>query len=370
MSPRIRSFLPSLLLWLSLPLAADPAASPGWMSVVRDTPYWESQGVYNNIVTVRRWVLTESGFCSESNRHILFGRRGQFLGYIDNGVSRVGTQHRLNEARASMAARDKVETWIAGDADTTGYPFALACDQPHVDLNEAMGRYLGTSESDRIWGSWDDIRYRSRDNPGPLHDALVLVHQTRTSQQRLQLPAELPRYLAGQLLIESGGQAQAHSTANARGILQLSTSALSDCGISPSNHWHRLAQLDCALKLMNQNARNLRPAFEERFGNLPDDKKQRLFTLLLIQAYHGGAGRVQALLTSDELSAPADYFARHHDRFTAGDIAFGMVYHNLGRDRLGLASLYYVADVQLATEALCNTRQLRNDAFCNSPGDQ
>lgn len=368
MNPLIQRLLPALLLWLCLPLAAEPVDDAGWMTVVRDSPYWESQGVYSNITTIRRWVLSESGYCSEAERHILFDRRGTFLGYIDNGVSRIGTQHRLNEARASMARRGKVDSWISGAADVTGYPFALACDQPHVDLNAAMNRYLGSDESDRIWGSWDDIRYRSSTDPGPLHDALMLVYQTRLSQQRLALPPELPRYLAGQLLIESGGRAQAHSSANARGILQLSTSALSDCGISAENYWHRLAQIDCALKLMNQNARNLRPAFEARFGALPDDKKQRLFTLLLIQAYHGGAGRVQALLTSDELSAPADYFSRHQDRFSAGDIAFGMIYHNLGRDRLGLASLYYVADVQLATEALCQTRRLRNDSFCSHPG--
>lgn len=356
-----------LLYWLAVPVVAEPADSDGWMQVVRDSPYWESQGVYDNIVTIRRWVLTASGYCSESDRHILFGRRGQFLGYIDNGVSRIGTQHRLNEARASMARRGKIDSWIAGAADVTGYPFALACDQPHVDLNEAMDRYLGTDTDDRIWGSWDDITFGSPNSPGPLHEALMQVYQTRLKQNRLQLPPELPRYLAGQILIESGGQAQAHSTANARGILQLSPEALNDCGISPANYWHRLAQLDCALKLMNQNARNLRPAFEQRFGQLPNDKKERLFTLLLIQAYHGGAGRVQALLTSDELSAPADYFARHQDRYSAGDIAFGMVYHNLGRDRLGLASLYYVADVQLATEALCGTHRLRNDRFCSNP---
>lgn len=367
MTPLARLIFLCLLSWQVLAAVAEPADSDDWTQVVRDSPYWESQGVYDNIVTIRRWVLTSSGYCSETDRHILFGRRGQFLGYIDNGVSRLGTQHRLNEARASMARRGKVDTWIAGAADVTGYPFALACDQPHANLGEAMGRYLGTDNSDLIWGSWDDITYRNPESPGPLHDALMQVYQTRMEQQRLQLPPELPRYLAGQILIESGGRAQAHSTANARGILQLSPSALNDCGIGPSNYWHRLAQLDCALKLMNQNARNLRPAFEQRFGQLPEDKKERLFTLLLIQAYHGGAGRVQSLLTSDELSAPADYFARHQERYSAGDIAFGMVYHNLGRDRLGLASLYYVADVQLATEALCRTQRLSTEAFCAAP---
>ncbi|MDX1819157.1 MAG: hypothetical protein R3180_15690, partial [Marinobacter sp.] len=140
--------------------------------------------------------------------------------------------------------------------------------------------------------------------------------------------------------------------------------ALSDCQIKPDNYWHRLAQLDCALRLTAQNARNIRPAFDARFGDLPDDKRQRLFNLLLIQAYHGGAARVQALLEDETLSRPAAYFAQHQERFTAGDIAFGMVFHNLGRDRLGLASLYYVADVQLASNALCKTARLSKTDFC------
>lgn len=368
MTKRLHALLFAFLSWLPPVLAATPAdEAAAWTSVVRDAPYWVSQGVYDNIVTIRRWVLTESGYCSETDRHILFGLRGRFLGYIDNGVTRLGTQRRLNDARESMVRRGKVDTWIKGGPDVTGYPFALACNQPHVELDEAIARYLGTNPADRIWGSWDDITFRSPADPAPLHDALVQVYQTRDAQQRLHLPPELPRYLAGQILIESGGQARAHSTAGARGILQLSSSALSDCGVGPANYWHRLAQLDCALKLMNQNARNLRPAFDQRFGSLPEAKRDRLFTLLLIQAYHGGAGRVQALLTNDELSRPAAYFARHQDRYSAGDIAFGMVFHNLGRDRLGLASLYYVADVELATEALCQTQRLQGAGLCQPP---
>ncbi len=83
-----------------------------------------------------------------------------------------------------------------------------------------------------------------------------------------------------------------------------------------------------------------------------------------MQAYHGGATRVINLLEDETLSAPARYFARHHERFSAGDIAFGMIFHNLGRDRLGIASLYYVADVQVATDALCRTRRLQGTEFC------
>jgi hypothetical protein len=335
-----------------------------WTQVVRTSPYWVSQGVYNNILTIRNWVLSESGYCSEPERHILFDMRGRFLAWISNGRSRQSTQKRLNNTRRSLQDRGQVDTWVPGSEEATGYPFALACDQPHVNLSEAVARYLGTLPTERIWGAWDDLTFATSEKPGSLHDALMYIYQKRLAQNRLTLPDELPRYLAGQILIESSGQARAHSGANARGILQLSPSALSDCRIKPRNYWHRLAQIDCALKLMNQNARNLRPVFEERFGELPEAKRHHLFTLLLVQAYHGGAARVQALLEDDTLSKPAAYFAAHQARFTAGDIAFGMVFHNLGRDHLGLASLYYVADVQHATEALCNTASLNNTDFC------
>ncbi|WP_225316863.1 MULTISPECIES: hypothetical protein [Marinobacter] len=339
-----------------------PEPVDDWTSIVRGSPYWVSQGVYNNIVTIRRWVLKESGYCSDTDRHILFDMRGQFLGYIDDESSREATQKRLNDTRRTLATSGRAENWAVGGPAKTGYPFALACDQPHVNLDEAVARYLGTLPAELIWGAWDDLVFASQEKPEPLHDALMYVYETR--QQRNNLPKSLPTYLAGQVLIESSGQQRAHSIADAKGILQLSPSALSDCQIKPANHWHRLAQIDCALRLMNQNARNLQEPFNQRFGELPAEKRDRLFTLLLVQAYHGGAGRVKALLDDDTLSRPAAYFAREHDNFSAGDIAFGMVFHNLGRDRFGLASLYYVADVQLAAEALCKTARLGDASFC------
>lgn len=341
-----------------------PEPEKDWVSIVRDSPYWVSQGVYENITTIRRWVLKERGFCSRQDRHILFDRRGQFLSYIDDGATREATQTLLNETRASLAAKGKVEDWAPGSLNDTGYPFALSCLQPHVNLSAAVDRYLGKTESDRLWGTWDDLSFATREQPLSLHEAMIYVYETRIGQQRLSLPATLPRYLGGQVLIESSGQTRAHSTADAKGILQLSPSALKDCRIKPANYWHRLAQVDCALRLMQQNARNLQPAFTERFGHLPAEKRDQLFTLLLVQAYHGGVGRVISLLNDQQLSKPAAYFAREHETFSAGDILFGMIFHNLGRDRLGLASLYYVADVQLATEALCATTTLKGGAFC------
>ncbi|WP_166261632.1 transglycosylase SLT domain-containing protein [Marinobacter salicampi] len=365
MNPRrIATMLVMLMGFAGIGAADTPEPEATWQDIIRATPYWVSQGVFSNIVTIRRWVLAESGYCSDQDRHILYGLRGKFLGYIEDGQSRAETQQRLNDTRARLASQDRVEAWTPGDEGMVGYPFALACDQPHVNLNEALARFLGTLPGERVWGTWDDLSLGSASEPLPLHDALMHIYSTRKQQQRLDLPPELPRYLAGQLLIESGGQTRAHSAAGARGIMQLLPSVLTDCGVPERNHWHRMAQIDCALKLMHQNARNLRPEFQDRFGALPNDKRDRLFTLLLIQAYHGGLGRVRTLLADETLSAPAQYFAEHQQRFSAGDIAFGLIFHNLGRDRFGLASLYYLADVELATEAICNAPAMNEKALC------
>lgn len=368
-APALRASL-MLLLLLTCPLLARAAVAPveNWQDIIRNAPYWTSQGVYSNMLTIRRWVLEEAGYCSDQERHLLFDHRGQFLGYISNGKDRSDTQQRLNSTREQMAANGRATGWTPGSDGVTGYPFALGCDQPHARLAEARARYLGAEAGDRLWGRWDDLNFASQGSPGNLHQALLYVVSTRQQQQRLNLPDELPRYLAGMILVESGARARAHSSAGAIGILQLMPRVLNDCGVAQSNHWHRLAQIDCALRLMMQNARNLRPVFDERFGHLPDAKRDQLFSLLLIQAYHGGAARVSRLMDDEELAGAARYFAEHHDRFSAGDIAFGMVFHNLGRDRLGLASLYYVADVELATEALCQHRSLRGSDFC-SMGD-
>jgi hypothetical protein len=105
--------------------------------------------------------------------------------------------------------------------------------------------------------------------------------------------------------------------------------------------------------LLEQNHRNLEPVFKATFGHLPDDKIGKLYAMLLIQAYHGGVGRISSLMSDSETNGAARYFAEHHTRFSAGDIALGMIYHNLGRNQLGFASLYYVTDVGIATQAAC-----------------
>ena len=39
-----------------------------WTRIVRTSPYWVSQGVFENILTIRRWVLKESGYCASADQ--------------------------------------------------------------------------------------------------------------------------------------------------------------------------------------------------------------------------------------------------------------------------------------------------------------
>ncbi len=347
----------SLLLsvgWADEPADNAPPPLPDWQEVVHQSPYWVSQGVHENLQTIRRWVLSQQSFCERPERHILFDSRATFVGYLDDGDSREETQTLINNRRARLAEEGRVDAWAPGGLGETGYPFALSCDQPDARLSESLARYSGEDADARLWGTWDGMRVGTEENPISLHAAIRTVYDDRVEQGRIDLPEEVLSTLSGKTIIESGGLQRAHSAAGAMGVMQLTAAALGDCEIEERFHFHRLAQVDCTLRLLEQNHRNLEPVFQDTFGHLPEAKADALYSMLLIQAYHGGVGRVSRLMNDADYNGAAEYFARHHERFTAGDIALGMVFHNLGRNQLGFASLYYVIDVAIATRAACS----------------
>jgi hypothetical protein len=344
----------ALAMLFALPVQAGaPAPLAQWQDVIRQSPYWESQGVHANLTIIRRWVLASEAYCEQPRRHILFDRRATFLGYMDDAGRRDANQARINDLRRQLAATGRADAWVPGDRGRAGYPFVLSCTQPYARLDTALARYTGDDRRARLWGTWDGMRVGGERARVSLHQAIGDVYTFRREMGRVTLPDHVLSTLAGKTIIESGGVRHARSPAGALGVMQLSPAALNDCEIEQRFHLHRLAQIDCALYLLEQNHRNLAPVFAEVFGHLPSSKYEALYSMLLLQAYHGGIGRVRALLTDPELSRPASYFAAHHERFTAGDIALGMVFHNLGRYQLGFASLYYFTDVSIATEAAC-----------------
>ena len=337
-----------------------------WLVVVRQTPYWASQGVAENLATIRRWVLLGEGYCSKSQRHILFDLRGRFIGFIDNADDSVATNERLNRARKQLAAEGHVDYWSPGTDAGQGYPFALSCHQPDVDMDEAVARMVGSEKDYRLWGTWDGMRVGSSDSTVSLVELIRTVYEHLKEQGRITFPESVMPAFMGKTIIESGGNKQALSTESARGIMQLKPSVLDDCEIPKDFRLHRMAQVDCALRLVEQNDRNLKQPFNAVFGELPEKKRKLLYSLLLTQAYQIGVGRTIELMRGDQLGNAAGYFAAHARRFSAEDIQLGMIYHNLGRRDIGMMTLYYVTDVRIAREALCGSAAMHGDAWCDS----
>jgi hypothetical protein len=363
--------LSQLLLWGMLagvlPSAASAERVDNWLDVVRQTPYWESQGMARNLTTIRRWVLLSEGYCSKPQRHILFDRRGQFVGFIDNADNTEATGHRINETRERLAAEHRVADWSPGTDMSQGYPFALSCNQRYVDINESIARMVGSEKDYRLWGTWDGMRVGSATSPVSLVTLIRTVYEHLEDQGRISFPASVMPTFMGKTIIESGGIKHALSTVSARGIMQLRPNVLDDCEIPKDFRLHRMAQVDCALRLLEQIDRNLQQPFNAVFGKLPEKKRRSLYGLLLTQAYQIGVGRMIELLQDDELGKAAQYFAAHADQLSAEDIQLGMIYHNLGRRDLGMMTLYYVTDVGIATEALCASSEMQNDAWCDRP---
>ena len=366
-TPMLGLLLLGSMLAVSLPPPAAAERVDNWLDVVRQTPYWESQGVARNLATVRRWVLRSEGYCSKPQRQILFDRRGRFVGFIENANNAAATTRRLNAERERLAAEHRVADWSPGTDMGQGYPFALSCNQPYVDMNEAIARMVGSEKDYRLWGTWDGMRVGSANSPVSLVTLIRTVYEHLKDQGRISFPASVMPAFMGKTIIESSGKKHALSTESARGIMQLQPSVLDDCEIPKDFRLHRMAQVDCALRLVEQNDRNLQQAFNAVFGKLPEKKRRLLYRLLLTQAYQIGVGRMIELLQDEELGKAARYFSVHADRFSAGDIQVGMIYHNLGRRDLGMLTLYYVTDVGIATEALCASRAMHNDVWCERP---
>lgn len=365
MTPVFQHFVRSIIvILLGYAVAVGPAAAGNWQDVIRSLPYAYSKDYHRNLSTIRRWVLLENGFCDVAERHVLFNDRGVFLTFTDNAEDKETTQRLLNDVRAQLQQSGKVNRWIEGSESDIGYPFALNCHQPHVNVDEAFSRLVGDMPSDLIWGTWDGLSLGTENDPVPLLSVVDSVYQTKSKIIGQPIVAAEFRYFLGQIIIESGASKDRLSVDNAIGMLQLKPSVLQDCEIPERFYRHRMAQVDCAVRLFQQNRRNLLPAFESVFGNIESSKKDTVFSMLLVQSYHSGIGRVMRLLSDPERNQAALHFAQFSSRYSAEDIGTGLIYHNLGRDNFGFASLYYVVDVAIIAEQLCQLTDVASAWFC------
>ncbi|MCW8879598.1 MAG: hypothetical protein OQK51_21270, partial [Kangiellaceae bacterium] len=329
-----------LIVIASLPIFPVKADNQ-WTQIIRNLPYSYSKNFHKNLSAIRRWVLFGQGFCEQNERHILFNVRGQFLGYAENLSSQNYTQQHLNQVRSELFKSNKVGHFVAGAKDSIGYPFALNCNQPHANFRQSLARMLGNSKQDRLWGTWDGISAGTKSTPINLVELVDKVYRVKSATIKQPVKPLEFRYFLAQIIIESGARKNGLSRANAIGLMQLKPEVLNDCQIPPRFYRHRMAQVDCAVRLFQQNRRNLQPVFKQLFDHLPLTKKNRLFSLLLIQSYHSGIGRMSRLLSDASLNKASVHFAQNHANYSAEDIASGIIFHNQGRQELGLASLYY-----------------------------
>lgn len=301
---------------------------------------------------LRRWVLLSKGYCEFPDRHVFFDQRGRFLTWMDNEEAALKTQEKLNKVRWQLHQNNKVNRWVEGSVSTIGYPFALSCHQPWVDIRAAINRVKGTTQKSKVWGTWDGVKAGTKSDPISLEALVSLMYQHRSSQLAEPIETLSLRLFIGQLIIESGAKKNIRSSQNALGMLQLKPEVLNDCGIEKRFYQHRMAQVDCAVRLYVMIKRNLQPVFLSVFGHLDKTKQQALFDILLVQSYHSGIGAMTKLLTDTEMGKAARYFAEHPQEFSAEDIATGMIFHNLGRQPWGWESLYYVLDIMIVSKSL------------------
>lgn len=293
-----------------------------------------------------------NGYCELPERHVFFDQRGRFLTWMDNEKTSAQTQVKLNNIRAKLHQNNKVNRWIEGSATTIGYPFALSCDQPWVNIIAAIERVKGIVTGSKVWGTWDGVKAGTKATPISLEALVELMFQHRTAGLFEPIDTLSLKLFVAQLIIESGAKKNVRSSDNALGMLQLKAEVLNDCGIDKRFYQHRMAQVDCAVRLYVMLSRNLQPVFSSVFGHLDKTKRQALFDILLVQSYHSGIGAMKKLLTDNEMGKAAQYFSEHEQLFSAEDIATGMIFHNLGRFPWGWDSLYYVLDIMIVSKYL------------------
>jgi len=213
--PLLLPLIASSLLPFGIRAEESPAA---WLRIVRDTPYVFSSGLYDNLTTVRRWVLLSEGFCDQPDRHVLFDQRGRFLTWLEDAATLAETQQRLNSVRETLFSEGRVHRWIGGTLRETGYPFALSCTQRHVDMPMSLGRLFGSDPADRVWGTWDGVRVGRKEMPVPLIELVLRVYHERAERQGLAPSANIVRAILGQIIIESGVRKRSFSAARAVGL--------------------------------------------------------------------------------------------------------------------------------------------------------
>jgi hypothetical protein len=334
-------------------LSADSRQYTSVGELMRKMPYQHLKaGVAENWKRARRDILLGEGICRDPKKHVLLSFNGEHVATIGNRSSKRATQSKINRTRRQLAKKRR-EGYVLGTYSRIGYPFAFGCDAEYSErFLYGVKSYFGKTSGSRLKGSWKGVHFRK---PASIRTVLKTLDDKKRRQGKISYPKRVSHLLFGLLAIESGGYKKARSKANARGILQILPSQLKRCGVPRMYYYHRIAQADCALTLLESIHRHIYDDFLVRFRHLPRKKGEELYARLMVQSYHTGMETVRKLLNGrGSESKAARYYAKHQHVFSAADIALGMMMHNIGRGslRIGLASARYVIDAEVGLQAL------------------
>lgn len=359
LKPVLRPLRPAAIsLAVLLPMNSEGKEFDSLSELVRTLPYSIiTSDVYDNWMTVRGWVLDQSGPCSKPDRHIFVDLNGKFLTWMDNKLDTHGktdsskTNRKIQRVRRKIAEKRGID-YILDDNDKTPYPFAYSCALASRTTERAIPSYFGIPPESKIWGSWKGIEI-SKAKPISIRGAFRHVIKVRG----YRLPASVLERLFGQYMIESGGQKNAHSQAGAKGILQLTKGVREHCGIPERHATNRIAQIDCAASELRRAYDYLKPKINSALRNIPGAKREIVTQWLTTQAYHTGMGNIAKMLGNNGGDARASGELNRHYRekysdFSGEDLAMFLLAHNIGRHHIGPQSLKYGIDSQTAINLL------------------
>lgn len=347
----MKNTLAAIALATTLPATAQTAQSVGDM--IRKLPYdvLEPQ-VAQRWKETRTDVLLNIGECEE-DRTLMVSMNGELLDHVRRIPENSQTSH--SEYARRRFNQEQIDDWrrqqtkkVTNAYDGIGYPFAYSCTNENREfILQGIDSY-----NDRTISAWGPYEFTGTITP---KEAFDLV-----SEQHPEVPELASKLLRGQYVVESGGDAHARSDKHALGAMQIIPYNLEHiCDLDTSEFNNKLAQIDCAFTLTQNNAERLEPYFENVFAHLPNQKKENLFSNLLTHSYHAGVNNFVDMMRPGIEGRAARWYADNHEPYSADDIMFGIVFHNYdakedGREfgDIKSATMNYLTNARIALDLL------------------
>lgn len=309
-------------------------------------------GVAERWKETRTDVLLNIEECEE-DRTLMLSMNGEFLGHVQR-IPETEDAELSEYARKSFNQR-QIDDWrrqqprrVINAYDNIGYPFAYSCTDENRDfILQGISNYHDSEIT-----PWGPYEFTGMIAPKEAFDVVAQRHP--------DVPTQAGNLLRGQYVVESGGDAHARSDKHALGAMQIIPYNLEHiCGLEENEFTHKLAQIDCAFTITQENAERLEDSFENVFSHLPEEKKNALFSYFLAHSYHAGVNNFVDMMKSGIEGRAVRWYAQNHDPYSADDIMFGIVFHNYdakndGRNfgSIKSATMNYLTNARIALDLL------------------